>query len=193
MVFFLVKKLVFPGEFLGIGEEYLPGKNAFENGNGDIHAASVGEAEFDDQQKVVNVNSISRESVPIDAGSVVFGRVGLVTDSKVFVDIFRAEHGGKQRIFSGPSAVIMVFNVMNGYVESLEEMFKIGDLVKAKAMAVSPYTIELETKSDESLGIIKGFCAECREPVRKFDNGFKCSNCAQPTNRKFSSDYLVLH
>ncbi|MEK6942045.1 MAG: exosome complex RNA-binding protein Csl4 [archaeon] len=189
----MTKKLIFPGTFLSFGEEYLPGNNAFENAEGDICSAAVGEAEFDDQQKIVNVRSVARNLEPLDAGSLVFGRIGLVTESKVFVDIFKAESNGSPRMVPGASSVLMVFNVMNGYVESLEEMFKVGDLVKAKVMAVNRFTVELETKSDESLGIIKGFCTSCKEPVRKFDNGFKCPVCAQPANRKFSSDYLVLH
>ncbi|MBI2598581.1 MAG: exosome complex RNA-binding protein Csl4 [Candidatus Diapherotrites archaeon] len=187
------KKQGFPGTFLSYGEEYLPGKNAFEGPEGNIHSSSVGEVVFDEKQKVVSVLEKTRQPELIDVGSIIYGTVGGVNDSKAFVDIFEAQKNGNLRVSGSASAVLMVFNVKEEYVKDLHELFKVGDIVKARVLTVSKFTIDLETKSDPSLGVVKGFCTNCRVPLRQFHNGFKCPNCAMEANRKFSNDYLLKH
>ncbi len=185
------KKLVFPGTFLSAGEEYLAGHNAFENHDGNVYSAVVGSPVFDNDQKVVNVVSHANDLKLIDAGTIVFGKIELVKDSMIFVEVLEAHNNGEPRKVNGASAVLAVFNVQNSYVDSLSDLFKVGDIIKARVMGVNAFNIELETKSSPSFGIVKGYCAKCRVPIKMLDNGFKCPQCAMAVSRKFSSDYLV--
>lgn len=182
---------LFPGNFLSSGEEYLPGENAFEDFEGNICSSAVGVAEFDREQMVVNIKSKASELKLVDVGTIVFGRVEEVRDSKLFVGVFTAENNGVSRALNGVRATLPVFNVKNEYVDRLSDLFKIGDIVKARVCEVTPFNVLLETKSSPVFGVVKGFCAKCRVPLHMVHNGFKCPKCVMSAERKFSSDYLV--
>jgi len=185
------KKLVFPGSFLSIGEEFLPGQNAFEHLDGNIYSSSVGEPVYDKDQKEVNVNGRTKPAKLVDAGSIVFARIKFVRESKASVEILQAENNDEKRKIGGLHAILPVFNVDNSYVKNLTDFFKIGDIIKARVANVTPFNVELETKSNPALGIVKGFCTNCRAALKMVQNGVKCPKCAMSAQRKFSTEYLV--
>jgi len=185
------EKLVYPGSFLSIGEEFLPGKNAFENSEGDIYSSCIGEPNFDNEQRVVSVQTPKHTAKLIDSGTIVFGKIEMMRESMLFVKVLYAENQGEVRKNSSTSVVLPIFNVENRFVESLSDLFRVGDIIKARVVSVSPFNIELETKSSPSLGVVKGFCTECRSMLRRHHHGFKCPKCAAAAMRKFSDDYFV--
>ena len=183
------KNLAFPGQFLTVEEEYFPGHNTFEE-NGKIYSAATGKASFDEEHKEVHVNPGAEKLILIDPGTTVIGQVILVKDSFVVMNLLEASKGGERRKVLDPNATIFVSRVSQAYVKSLYDMFKIGDLVKAKVTEVTPTTIELATNENQ-LGVIKAFCGQCRQPMMLFSGQLKCKECGNVESRKISDDYSL--
>lgn len=183
----LKQKLVLPGEFLTVEEEFLPGSNTFEV-EGNVFSSKIGEVLFDEKNRKVSVKEKKVLAKMLDRGSIVFGRVSLVKESTVVVTIMLAENNEETRIIPFSNASIYVSNVSSQYVRNLSELFKIGDIVKAKVIDVTKYSIDLAT-NEPGLGIVKAFCTKCRQPMQLFGHDLKCGNCASNETRKLSQDY----
>ncbi|MFH0714963.1 MAG: exosome complex RNA-binding protein Csl4 [Candidatus Diapherotrites archaeon] len=177
--------LVFPGQFLGVEEEYMPGKNAYVDEDGRVFSQAVGISEFDEQNHEVNVQKVSKPVIPIDIGSNVVGKVSIVKENMVVVEIINAEKSGVPRKILQRSASIMISRASPMYVKTLDDLFKIGDLVKAKVVEVSHYGVELST-SDPSMGVLKAYCSNCRFPLEELDGNLKCPDCGSLEKRKMA-------
>lgn len=179
--------VVFPGTFVATAEEFLPGKNAFED-KGHVMSECIGVESPDMFSRVFNVNKVSRAVSPINVGSTVIGVVERVKDKAVMMRIVDAYDGGGKRISPVPSAQLPVFNIANQYVESTRDMFRAGDIVSAKVSEVAKYMVAVDTKDDDS-GVILAFCSKCRQPLKRSGSGLECSDCCEAETRKVSSDY----
>ena len=186
----LKQKLVFPGEFLTVEEEFMPGNNTFEDENGKIFSTKIGLAEFDEKSRKVSVKEKHALAKMLDKGSIVFARVSLIKESNVMVSIVSAEHNGEQRIIPFSNASIYIANASSEFVRNLSGMFRVGDIIKAKVLEVTKYSIELSTNEPE-LGVLKAFCSKCRQPMILFGATLKCINCANNENRKIASNYSL--
>jgi exosome complex component CSL4 len=177
--------LVFPGQFLGVEEEYMPGKNAYVGEDGRVFSQTVGVSEFDEQNHEVNVKKISKPVVPIDIGSTIMGNVSIVKENMVVIEIVNAEKNGVPRKILQRSASIMISRASPMYVKTLDELFKIGDLIQAKVVEVSNYGVELST-SDPMMGVLKAYCSNCRFPLEEVEGNLKCPNCGSLEKRKMA-------
>ncbi|MFH1544654.1 MAG: exosome complex RNA-binding protein Csl4 [archaeon] len=180
-------KLVFPGEFLTVEEEYLPGKNTFEEENGRIYSARIGELEFNEKEREVTVKP-KKEMKLVDVGTIITGNVLLLKDSMALIKIIKAEKDNEERIPLNSTAILFISNIARGFVKSIRDEFKIGDIVKAKVVTVSPYSIEVTTTFPE-LGVIKAFCTKCRNSLELYGSDLKCRKCGSVEKRKISSSY----
>ncbi len=185
----LKKKVALPGEFLSTEEEFIPGKNTFEE-NGEIFSGSTGLVKEDLQTKEISVKPVP-EQVKISPGSIIFGRVEVVKDSSVLIEMQNV-FGADKKVMCSSFAVLPVRNVSRDYVERLRDFFKIGDLVKARVSKILPgNNIDLETSSSSDFGVIKAFCSRCRKPLHLFGSSLKCISCGNTEGRKISNDYLL--
>ena len=184
------KKIVVPGEMLATAEEYVAGPNTFESNQGDILAVTVGEPLFDEANREVDVKTESRQVLPLETGSIVLGTVDLVKESAVIIYLFEAEKKGVKRVLPETRAALMVSKVSRDYVKDLHDFFKMGDIVKAKVIKLTPYAIDLATDSPD-FGVVKAFCTKCKQPLHLFGNQLKCISCGQQEKRKFSKDYQL--
>lgn len=180
-------KLVLPGDFLTTEEEFFAGKNTFENGSGKIYSTSIGLAEFKEKERKVEVKQKKSLNL-LDAGSVITGQVILVKDSRLVISILKAEKNGEKKIPLNSSAVLLISNVSQGFVKNLRDEFRVGDIIKAKVISVSPQSIEVTT-SYSDLGVIKAYCVKCRNALELSGRELKCRNCGSVEGRKISSDY----
>ena len=103
-------KLVFPGEFLTVEEEYLPGTNTFEEKNGRIYSARIGELEFNEKEREVTVKP-KKERKLLDAGTIITGSVLLVKDSMALIKIIKAEKDNEERIPLNNTAILFISNM----------------------------------------------------------------------------------
>jgi exosome complex component CSL4 len=182
-------ELVFPGAFLTTGEEFAPGFNTFEDEKGNILASCVGKAEFDPATREVSVSCI-KETKVLDEGAVVTGMVTSVKENVALVEIFEAKKNNDDLKIPNPFAVLLISAVSEAFVKNLRDMFRIGDIIRAKVAKVNTYGTDLTTKGRE-FGTLKAFCIKCRHPLRLFGTQLKCTNCGNTETRKVSSGYLL--
>ncbi len=184
----MAESLVFPGDFLSTEEEFLPGQNAYVSDDGRVLADSVGKPLFDSSKREVSVQKSARIVKAIEPGAIVVGRVILVKDSSVVVELIEAAQEGEPRRILQRNAVIMISKASFDFVKSLSSEFRIGDIVKARVIKQSVYGTDLST-AERLLGVIKAFCVECRSPLHVFGGKLKCTSCGSIETRKLSEEY----
>jgi len=183
------KKVVLPGEFLATEEEFVPGKNAFDDEEGNVFSGSLGSVETDSTTKEISVKpSVGLHK--LKRGSIVYGRVALVKDNSLTVNLLRDPDKAERQILAPSVAMLPVRSVSREYVRNLKDFFKIGDIVKARVDKIIHVGIDIAT-NDPDLGVIKAFCSRCRHPLYLFGTSLKCMSCGSTENRKIARGYLV--
>ncbi|HIH10454.1 MAG TPA: exosome complex RNA-binding protein Csl4 [Candidatus Diapherotrites archaeon] len=185
----MVKEVVFPGTVLGIEEEFVAGLHAYES-DGKVLSDSVGFKELNAAAHEANVARAARQVKILDRGCTVTGIVTLVKQHAVLVELKSAEKDGERRTVHDRNASLAVFNIASSYVNSTEEMYRIGDIIRARVIDVTPYGVELETKSPE-LGVIKAFGIRTRKPLHLIDGRLRDPTSGDTEERKISSEYLL--
>jgi len=180
------KKVVLPGEFLSTEEEFAPGENAFDS-EGGIFSGSVGFPEMDNKAKEISVRPAVSISV-VKPGTVVFGRVSLVKDNSLLVELYPYSEDSRRQVVVPSMAMLPVRCVSQSYVERLKDCFKVGDIVRARVMKVTPDGLDLETNQPD-LGVVKAFCSRCRKPLHLFGQNLRCLSCGSSEARKLSDKY----
>lgn len=182
------ESIVLPGSKLATEEEYAPGKNAFEQ-DGNIYSDSVGKPSYDSKQKLASVTKTKPLHI-LERNCIVYGTVTLVKDNFVNVELLYAENADGRVVIPSSHAKLPVRNVSREFIKDLKQSFRIGDLIRAKIASASKLGIDLRTNEPE-LGIVKGYCANCRTALHRFGNVLKCTACGVAENRKIARDYLV--
>jgi exosome complex component CSL4 len=170
------------GDYLGTTEEYIQGEGTYAE-DGKIYSSIMGEKSLDKENHRILVKG--KHMPEIKPGQVVFGEVQGMRKNIVTIIVSKIE-GFKQPIEVKTS--LYVSNVANKYVENVESLFGIGDIVKARVLKVENELIDLETK--DSLGVVKAFCKSCRSPLsKKGELEMECPSCGRKDTRKTASDY----
>ena len=182
-------KVVLPGEFLSTGEEFVPGRNAFDSGS-NVYSNTIGFVQADNKTKEISVKP-AVELHALKRGSIVLGRVGLVKENSVLIGLCKSPGSEERQILASGRAFLPVRNVSREYVENLSQCFKIGDIVKARVSEILPgNNIDLETNQPD-FGVLKAFCSRCRKPLHLFGTSLRCINCGSSEERKIAKGYLV--
>ncbi|MFH1588392.1 MAG: exosome complex RNA-binding protein Csl4 [Candidatus Diapherotrites archaeon] len=181
-------EIVFPGSFLCTEEEFLPDENVFVDEKGNINSFLVGEKQVDLKEKKVIV-SRNNSKISLNKGAIVFGRVMMAKEKMLILHLFQAEKDGKKISVQG-SAALFIFEVSNSFVDSLKDVARLGDYVKAKVVEVSRQGIDLSIK-EPFLGVVKAYCIKCRSPLKLEEKTLKCVECGNIEKRKISNDYIV--
>jgi exosome complex component CSL4 len=172
------KQIFIPGEVITTEEEYSPGQNTFAD-DGYVKAATAGEAKFDDINKEVSIPG--REIKVLEEGDIIFGRVTLMKESVVVVDILRAE---ENRILLVNRGQIPVRNVAKKYVSDLSSFFKVGDYIKARVVSANDLAVDLTT-AETGLGVITAYCSLCKSEMKYSNGKVICFNCGHSEERKW--------
>lgn len=143
-------KFAFPGQRLTVEEEYAAGQHTFVDEEGNVVSSMSGEVLFDEDGREVQIVP-KNPNHGLDVGSIVLGRVQLVKDAVVILNIGYAEKDGQPRTIYDTSAVLGVARASREFVRSLKEHFSIGDFVRAKVSGITPYSIEVST-NEKGLG-----------------------------------------
>jgi exosome complex component CSL4 len=173
------QKILLPGENITTEEEYAPGRNSFAE-KGFVKSKIMGIANFDDSKKEVTVSG--RSVKKIKAGDIVTGRVMLVKESTVVLDLLSAENDKK--IMGVKMAQLPVRNVSTEFVSDLKKTMKIGDLVRARVTMSSPLAIDVAT-NEKGLGVIKAYCSKCRQEMQYSGDKLMCISCGNVEERKW--------
>jgi exosome complex component CSL4 len=177
-------KFVLPGERLGVIEEFIPDAGTYVK-DGVIYSKVMGRALLDFLNKRVSVYPLIHWVRVPKVGSIVLGQVLSVQTENAVVRIFKVGNKQLSGFFSG---VLHVSNVQQRYVESMFDVCKPGDIVRAKVISEKNRVFHLSTK-DKSLGVVYAFCSQCGYTLELKRNVMRCSRCGKIEKRKVSFDY----
>jgi exosome complex component CSL4 len=175
---------VLPGERLGVIEEFIPNSGTYVK-DGVIYSKIVGTALMDLLSKRVSVYPlISGANVPT-VSSIVVGQVGHAQSDNVLVRIFKLGSKNLSGVFTG---VLHVSDVRERYVESMTEVCKPGDIIRAKVISDKNQVFHLST-NDKSLGVLYAFCSICANLLEPKRHEMQCPKCGNIEKRKLALDY----
>ena len=179
------KKIVFPGEPLAVIEEYRVGQNTHEE-NGIIKASVFGTPIFNDRHYVVKILPKPKTAPLPQRGDYVLAQV--VNTGRQVATIHIYYLNGIETIppFTG---LIHISMVTNGYLETIEQAFKTGDVIRAKVVDTRTIPLHLETLEPDC-GVVYGLCSNCGSKLSKRDkSSLQCEMCGNIEPRKVAIDY----
>lgn len=176
--------LVLPGERLGVIEEYIPDSGTYVK-EGIIYSKIVGRALVDLLNKRVSVYPIIIGAVVPNVSSLVIGQVGNAQSDNVLVRIFKI---GPKRLSGVFSGILHISDVQDRYVNSMNEVCKTGDIIRAKVISEKNQIYHLST-SEKDLGVVYGFCSRCGNLLEQKRHDMSCPKCGNIEKRKTALDY----
>ena len=177
-------QLVLPGERLGVIEEFVPDAGTFVK-DGVIYSKVVGRALLDLATRRVSVHQVGRQALVPQVGSIVMGQVAGGQSDSVNVRIFQI---GDKQISSVFVGVLHVSDANIRYVDSMHDVCKAGDIVRARVISDKNQVYHLSTK-DRDLGVIYAFCSNCGGTLEPRRQGMHCPKCGRIEERKTTEDY----
>ncbi len=181
--------LMFPGDFIGTSEEFMPGEGTYDE-NGNIYASTIGILTNNTEERTVGI--IPKTSVPsvVKTGDIIIGRVTEVKESVVVVSIAYIKGNENRSLANTEQGVIHISNVKNAYISNLRYEFSYRDIVKAQV--IDPKSMRLSTV-ENGLGVLKSICSRCKTTMNKKeggnDNTLECPKCKRVETRNVSETY----
>ena len=177
-------QLVLPGDRLGVIEEFVPDNGTFVK-DGVIYSMVVGRALHDLATRHVSVYPLVHEVMIPKVGNIVVGQVSNVQSENASVRIFQIGEKQLSGVFVG---VLHISDVHLRYVESMFEICKAGDIIRARVISEKNQVYHLSTK-DKDLGVVYAFCSNCGTALESKRQGMHCSKCGRIETRKTAFDY----
>ena len=173
--------LVLPGDYLGAAEEYLPGRGTYEN-RGRIYASVLGTPQVDPRDRTVRVDA--RNGIPeVAEGDLVYARVEEVKTAMLICAML-GRAGARRRLPGDPEGTVHISKARDGYTESFQGEFAVGDVLLARVLQSKP-SVQLTT-APASLGVVAARCQTCHAllaPGSKA-NEMVCPRCGAVERRK---------
>ncbi len=176
--------LVIPGERLGVIEEFIPDSGTYVK-DGVIYSKIVGRSLLDLLNKRVSVYPLINGAVTPKVSTTVIGQVGNAQSDNVLVRIFRI---GKKKLTGTFTGILHISDVQERYVNSMNEVSKTGDVIKAKVISEKNQIYHLTT-NEKGLGVLYAFCSRCGNLLEQRRFEMQCPKCKNIEKRKTSSDY----
>lgn len=178
-----------PGEELGTEEEFLKGYGTYLE-NEKIRSLLLGEKKIEERKMIVERPFRYRT---LHKGTLVFGRIEKVSDQMALASIIPIDEKIGKYPKTNDYASLHVSKIKQGFVDSLKNELKIGDIIKAVIINVDIKKGQIEIATDRpNLGVVKAFCSKCRSPLRKDEGTLTCEKCGLKDNRAISNDYRNL-
>jgi exosome complex component CSL4 len=177
-------QIVVPGDRLGVIEEFTPGPGTYEH-EGTIYSAATGNALMDLLNKQVSVYPKAHVNNVPQVGSIVTGQVSEMQNKQATIRIFQVGDRLLSGFFSG---LLHIGDVSPRYVESMYDICKAGDIMRAKVVSEKNRVFHLTT-NDKDLGVIHAFCSRCGNPLVQKRFIMRCSVCGNSERRKTAADY----
>lgn len=175
---------VVPGDRLGVIEEFISGSGTYVE-HGAIYSNITGRTLLDTLNKEMSVYPmVHGATVPL-AGSTVIGRVSNVQSKMAALRIFEI---GKTLLSGFFTGTLHISDTSFGYVETMFEVCKPGDIMRAKVIVNKNRTYHLSTV-EKNLGVIYAFCSRCGHMLLLERQNMRCPECGKIEKRKVASDY----
>jgi exosome complex component CSL4 len=176
--------LVLPGERLGVIEEFIPDSGTYVK-DGIIYSKIVGRALMDLLNKRVSVYPLISGAVVPKVSSTVVGQVGNAQSDNVLVRIFKIGPKKLSGVFTG---ILHISDVQERYVDSMNDVCKPGDIIRAKVISEKNQIYHLST-NDKGLGVVYAFCSRCGNLLEPKRYEMRCLKCGNVEKRKNAVDY----
>ncbi len=177
-------RFVSPGERLGVIEEFVADAGTYVR-DGVIYSEVVGRVLPDFMNKRVSVYPLVRKLRIPKTGSIILGQVSRVQKQNAFV---RIHNIGEKKISGFFSGILHVSDVQLRYVDSMFEICKPNDIIRAKVISEKNGTYHLSIK-DRNLGVVYAFCSQCGYMLELSRQRMRCPRCGRIEKRKTSLDY----
>lgn len=176
---------VLPGELVGTTEEFRPGDGTSIIG-GDIYSTGTGNVLIDRKARVVSVKPNTLTPNILKVGDIVYGKITDVRESGAMVEVAAIEGKENREIVNIRLGDIHVSNVRDSYVKRLYDEFRPSDIVRARVIDVERMRL---TTAEDSLGVVKAYCSNCRGELVLEGKKLKCPACNMTETRKISTEY----
>jgi exosome complex component CSL4 len=176
--------LVLPGERLGVIEEFIPDSRTYVK-DGVIYSKVIGRALIDFLNKRVSVYPLMRGASVPKVSAVVLGQVSSTQAENATVRIFKI---GQKKLSGTFTGTLHISDVQHRYVESMNDVCKIGDIVRAEVISEKNQVYHLSTDG-KNLGVVYAFCSQCGRLLEPKRNGMRCGGCGKIEKRKIALDY----
>jgi|ERR1035437_3575254 exosome complex component CSL4 len=176
---------VLPGEFVGSTEEFKPGNGTVVSA-GNVYSTATGNVIIDRKARIVSVKPNTLIPNILKVGDIVYGRIIEVRESGVAVEIAGIEGKEDREIVNSRLGDIHVSNVRDSYVKRLSDEFRSSDIIRAKVLDIDRMRL---TTSEDSLGVVKAYCSNCRGEIVLEGKKLKCPDCNITEIRKISTEY----
>lgn len=176
--------IVVPGDRLGVIEEFTPASGTYVK-EGTIYSKNTGRMLLDTLKKEVSVYPLAPPATFPGPGSMV---VGQVSDEKSSFAILRISKMGEKDLSGFFSGFLHISDTSYRYVDSMFDVCKFGDVVRAKVISVKNQSRHLTTVG-KNLGVIYAFCSRCGHLLQREEWGMFCPRCGNREKREVASDY----
>ncbi|MGD0071250.1 MAG: exosome complex RNA-binding protein Csl4 [Candidatus Bathyarchaeia archaeon] len=176
--------LVLPGERLGVIEEFIPDSGTYVK-DGVIYSKIVGRALLDLLNKRVSVYPLINGAVVPKVSTTVVGQVGNAQSDNVLVRIFKI---GNKKLSGNFGGILHISDVSDRYINSMNEVCKPGDIIRAKVISEKNRIYHLST-NDKGLGVLYASCSRCGNLLEPQRYELQCPKCGNVEQRKIASDY----
>ncbi len=172
-------KIVLPGDDIATIEEFFSSDNTYEY-NGSVKSTSIGRVVYDIKNRIVKVKALKDTQIP-NKDDYIIGFIHSILTNIANVRILSI-NGRKS------DARFDALYISRGKVK-VYNMFRVGDIVRAKVISLLNGHIYLTFK-DDNLGVIYTRCSSCGGDVVKVSSDeVKCIECNLTSTRKLASDY----
>ena len=171
-----------PGDFLASPEEFLPGQNAYEQGDS-VRASLSGRVERDLSKREVAVRPVTVAKTP-KVGDVVVGQVEAAMTSTAGVKIRYLN--GVETLASFPGTIFT--RSERGGRGERRTYVKLGDVVRARVASTLNGMNQLSI-DEPHLGVVAAMCSVCGAPLLRGDGRARCDQCGNVEERKFADDF----
>lgn len=176
---------VLPGELVGTTEEFKPGEGTNVSA-GDIYSTATGNIIIDRKARVVSVRPRTLTPNILKVGDIIYGKITDVRESGAIVEVAGIEGKEDREIVNVRSGDIHVSNVRDSYVKRLSDEFRPFDIVKARVIDTERIRL---TTAEDSLGVVKAYCSNCKGELVLEGKKLKCPVCNMTETRKISTEY----
>ncbi len=174
------KKLVLPGEHLLSCEEAESGHNTYVKSD-EIYSAAFGSTAL--LHGRMSVERKGKKLLEPHVGMEVYCIISKTTSNKAIASCIPVSETENLERSIEMTAVLPVTGIRKGYVESISDEVRIGDIIKAKISKIGDKGIDLSIFAPP-YGLMAVFCPRCRNRMDLKDRIFICSNCEWKEKRK---------
>jgi len=177
-------QFVAPGDRLGVIEEFTPGPGTYTE-EGTIYSEIAGRALMDMLNKKVSVFSLTKTVGVPRVGSDIIGQVSDVQSRSATLRIVKV---GKRSLSGFFTGILHISDVSPGFIESMFDVCKAGDMVRARVVSDKNRVFHLST-ADKNLGVLYALCSRCGHMLPLRGRKMQCTNCRKIERRKLAADY----